>query len=206
MPRPLPRTFYRRDVVDVARALLGQRLVRRLPDGTRLAGLIVETEAYCGIPDKAAHTANGRRTARNETMWGPPGHAYVYFTYGMHHCMNVVAGQRDEPVAALIRAIEPTVGLDAIWPARSSARRVTDLCSGPAKLCQALRIDRELNGADLVGGADLWIEPGPASARPRPAQIAVGPRIGIANAEEWTTRPLRFLIRGNAHVSPPRLT
>ena len=156
----LTRGFYRRDPVVVAKALLGQRLVRVLdmPKCKRLAGTIVEVEAYLGVPDKAAHTCNGRHTKRNESMWGDGGHAYVYFTYGMHYCMNVVASEADEPVAVLIRALEPTEGVEVMYERRKAAKKAADLCSGPAKLCQALGIDRELDGHDLVKGSRLYIE------------------------------------------------
>ena len=103
----LPRRFYAQDPVTLARALLGQLLVRVTDGGARLAGRIVETEAYLGVPDRAAHTFGGRRTPRNESMWGPAGHAYVYFIYGLHHCMNVVADEPGEPTAVLLRALEP---------------------------------------------------------------------------------------------------
>ena len=118
----LSRSFYRRDVVAVARGLLGQRLVSRI-DGHRTSGVIVETEAYLGVPDKAAHTFGGRRTARNATMWGEGGYAYVYFVYGMHHCLNVVAGEEGDPVAVLVRALEPDEGEAAMWRRRAAARR-----------------------------------------------------------------------------------
>ena len=199
----LPRAFYRRDAVTVARALLGQKLVRVLDDGTRVAGVIVETEAYLGERDKAAHTFNGKRTRRNESMWGEAGRAYVYFTYGMHYCMNVVAGGVGRPVAVLVRGLEPVTGLDAMWPRRPKAKRESDLCSGPAKLCAALGIDRTLDGADLVTGEALFIER--LRQRAHPARhIATGARVGVHYAEEWATAPLRFHLRQNAHVSPAR--
>ena len=193
------RDFYRRDAVTLAKALLGQRLVRVL-DGQRLSGLIVETEAYLGAADQAAHTYQGRRTQRNASMFLDGGHAYVYFTYGMHHCMNVVAGVEDEPVAVLIRAIDPQEGLAAMWPRRAAARKATDLCSGPAKLCQALDIDRRLNGADLVEGSALSIEQVRQRALPA-GQITAAPRIGVDYAGEWARRELRFFVKGNPHVS-----
>src|SRR5690606_2172802 len=146
MSNRLPREFFLRDPVAVARSLLGQRLVRVAND-VRTAGLIVEVEAYLGVPDKAAHTSGGRRTPRNESMWGVGGRAYVYFTYGMHHCLNVVVGEAGHPVAVLLRALEPTQGLDAMRRRRPRARRDRDLCSGPGKLCQAMAIDRQLDGA-----------------------------------------------------------
>ena len=198
MKRPT-RRFFQRDAVTVARALLGQKLVRVI-DGQRLAGIIVETEAYLGIRDKAAHTYNGRRTPRNETMWGQGGHAYVYFTYGMHHCVNVVARTRDLPVAALVRALEPVDGLTQMRRNRPTARRDTDLCSGPAKLCQALGIDRKLDGVDLIRSRVLFIEQQRQRAYPT-HRIAATPRIGVGYAEEWANKPLRFHLIENSHVS-----
>lgn len=202
MPPRLTRSFYRRDPVKLARTLLGQRLVRVM-NNQRLAGTIVEVEAYLGVEDKAAHTSNGRRTPRNESMWGDGGHAYVYFTYGMHHCMNVVASTADDPVAVLVRAMEPTDGIEQMYRHRQAARRNTDLCSGPAKLCQALRIDRKLDDEDLVTSGNLFIEQ--MRKTPLPAsRITVGPRIGVSYAEEWADKPLRFYIKDNLHVSKPR--
>ena len=198
-PDRLPRSFFARDPVPLARALLGQRMVSRV-DGVRTAGIIVETEAYLGIPDKAAHTYDGRRTDRNEAMWGTPGHAYVYFVYGMHHCVNVVAGREDDPVAVLVRALEPVEGLESMAARRTRARRDTDVCSGPGKLTQALGITRELDGEDLVEGDLLFLErerKGPLADE----RIDVGPRVGIAYAEEWRDEPLRFSVRDNPHVS-----
>ncbi|MFU8896552.1 MAG: DNA-3-methyladenine glycosylase [Gammaproteobacteria bacterium] len=193
MARPT-RQYYARDAVSLARALLGQVLVRVLDDGTRLAGRIIETEAYVGVEDKAAHCYGGRRTARNEAMWGPAGHAYVYFVYGMHYCVNVVAEGPGRPAAVLVRALEPLEGLAQMRVHRSGkipAERlgVRDLCSGPAKLAQALAIDRAFDAADLVSGDTLFIERG---LRIRPANIRSAPRIGVNYAEEWATRLLRF--------------
>jgi DNA-3-methyladenine glycosylase len=202
MPPRLTRSFYRRDPVKLASALLGQRLVR-IRNNQRLAGTIVEVEAYLGAKDKAAHTCNGRRTPRNESMWGDGGHAYVYFTYGMHFCMNVVASVADDPVAVLIRAIEPTEGIEQMYRHRKAARRDADLCSGPAKLCQALKIDRKLDGEDLVKSGNLFIEQ--VRKTPLPAsRITVGPRIGVSYAAEWADKPLRFYIQDNPHISKPR--
>ncbi len=195
----LERSFYRRDAVRVAKGLLGQRLVR-MRKGQRLAGLIVEVEAYLGVPDRAAHTYNGRRTARNESMWGDGGHAYVYFTYGMHHCVNVVAGCADQPIAALVRAVEPVEGLDVMRRLRGKARRDTDLCSGPGKLGQALAINRALDGQNLVDGRQLFIEQVRRRAYPL-RMIGVGSRVGVGYAGVWALKPLRFYLKGNAHVS-----
>lgn len=202
-PSLLPRGFYERDAVALAHALLGQKLVRVLEDGTRLAGHIVETEAYLGIADRAAHSFGGRRTARNRSMWGPAGHAYVYFTYGMHHCLNVVAEGPEKPMAVLLRALEPSEGIERMRRHRSARiaserLRETDLCSGPAKLAQALQLDRSFDGADLVAGADLFLEPGRPVA---PATIVAAPRVGVAYAAEWAGKPLRFYVAGNPHVS-----
>jgi DNA-3-methyladenine glycosylase len=206
----LPRRFYARDPVALARGLLGQVLVRVLDDGTRLAGRIVETEAYLGVEDRAAHSFGGRRTERNAAMWGPAGHAYVYFVYGLHHCMNVVAERPGRPSAVLIRALEPLEGLEAMRARRAgkgpaTRLRDTDLCSGPAKLAQALRLDRSLDGADLVRGKQLFIETG---TRIRTARIESGPRVGVGYAGEWADEPLRFWLAGHPHVSrklrPPR--
>jgi len=205
MPPCLPKAFYQRDPVALARALLGQRLVRTLdhPHGTRLAGLIVEVEAYLGEQDRAAHTFGGRRTPRNESMWRDGGHAYVYFTYGMHHCMNVVASVADDPVAVLIRALEPTEGIDLMYKHRKAARRDTDLCSGPAKLCQALGIDRHLDRHDLSRGRPLFIEPARKTTVPA-SRITVARRVGVSYAKQWADKPLRFYITDNPHVSRPR--
>lgn len=193
----LPRAFYRRDAITVARSLLGQRLVR-VVGGERLAGVIVETEAYLGRTDEAAHSYRGR-TERNASMWKEGGHAYVYFIYGIHWCMNVVAGHEDDPVAVLIRAIAPTEGLDAMRAQRPAARRDRDLASGPGKLCQAMRIDRSLDGEDLVTSERLFIEQLRVRAHARQA-ITVTRRIGVDYAGEWAEKPLRFHL-DSTHVS-----
>jgi len=211
----LPLAWYARDARTIARELLGCLLVRTLDDGTRLSGIIVETEAYLGVRDAASHAFRGRRTPRNEAMYAKGGTSYVYFTYGMHWCFNVVVGVPEDPLAVLIRALEPVEGLDAIRMHRTNPRSrgvsldshsvripspVTDLCSGPARLCQALAIDRSLNAIDLTRDARLWIEPGaPVPAR----HVACGPRIGIDYAGSWAARKLRYWIRNNPHVSRP---
>ena len=201
LPR-LPRSFCQRDTVTVARGLLGQLLVRQLPDGSLLAGLIVETEAYLGPEDRAAHTYNHHRSPRNESMWGQAAIAYVYFTYGMHHCINIVTRDEHTPQAVLIRALQPVEGQDAMRLHRPKAHRDTGLCSGPAKLCQALAIDRDLDGIDLTTSDALWLKQ--ARGRSLPAsKIAVGPRIGIANSGDWAGKPLRFAVKNNPHVSKP---
>ncbi|GMV26851.1 MAG: putative 3-methyladenine DNA glycosylase [Phycisphaerae bacterium] len=204
MPR-LDREFFSTSAPRLARALLGKVLVRVL-DGRRLAGVIVETEAYCGPRDLGSHARGGRRSARNEAMYAQAGTAYVYFTYGMHYCMNVVCGDVDEPVAVLLRALEPVEGTDAMsvlrGPSRGGrARPVTDLCSGPGKLCQALGIDRGLNHTDLVTSPVLFLE---EPTRPVRLGVRRTARIGLGNAGAWTHKPLRWVVATNPHVSKGR--
>jgi len=190
------------DPVTTARRLLGQRLVH-VVDGERRAGIVVEVEAYLGPEDRAAHTYGGRRTARNASMWRGGGHAYVYFTYGMHHCMNVVCGSPGAGTAVLLRAVEPTEGLEAMQADRPAARRVTDLCSGPGRLAQAFALDRRHDGLDLREGRTLWLEALRRRALPE-SRIRVGPRVGVGYAGPWARRPLRFYVAGSPHVSRPR--
>lgn len=183
--RALPRDFFARPSPVVAPDLLGRVIVRRLPTGERLAARIVETEAY-QEDDPASHSYRGR-TARTDVMFGAAGHLYVYFTYGMHFCMNVVTGDDGEGSAVLLRAARPTEGLDTM----RRLRRIDDerlLCSGPARLCQALGVAREQNGLDLSRGGEVWIGGG----NPVPSnRIVRTTRIGIRHAAE---RPWRFLI------------
>ncbi len=198
--RPLSLAFFRRPAEQVARDLLGRYLVRDL-DGERLVLRIVETEAYLGPEDRAAHTWNGRRTARNEAMYEAGGIAYVYFVYGMHHMLNVVTGARDEGSAVLLRAGEPVAGAAAMAARRGlgGTPRPGELAGGPARLCQALAVDRRLNGTSLVRGPLRLTQGEP----PRPRRIARGPRIGVAYAADHAAWPLRFAERGNPHVSKP---
>ncbi|WP_305806140.1 DNA-3-methyladenine glycosylase [Stenotrophomonas sp. YIM B06876] len=187
----LPRAFYRRHPTRVAPELLNKILVRA--DGR--AGRIVEVEAYAGRDDPAAHSFNGQ-TARNATMFGEPGHLYVYFTYGMHWGSNAVCGEVGEGVGVLLRAIEPLRGVEAMRAARPKARRDRDLGSGPGKLSQALGITGELDGADLVLG-DRGIAIVSDGTLP-PAAPVIGPRIGISRAVEF---PWRWHVPDHAHVS-----
>ncbi len=198
--RPLPRSYYRRPADEVACDLLGRFLVREL-DGQELALRIVETEAYLGAPDRASHAWNGRRTARNETLYRPGGLAYVYFIYGMYHCLNAVTGASDNGEAVLIRAGEPVAGEEKMRIHRRLGAAVSPgaVAGGPGKLCQALRIDRTLDGCALDSGP-LRIVEGEPVAR---AEIANGPRIGIPYAAEAVEWPLRFAVHGNRHVSRP---
>ena len=195
--KKLAREFYTRsDVLEVARDLLGKKLVVPNRNGVRVAGVIIETEAYRGPEDKASHAYNGRRTRRTETMYGVGGTAYVYFVYGMYHQFNVVTNVEDVPHAILVRAVEPVEGLDIIRR-RRPGRFEHELTSGPGRLCVAMGIDRKLDKADLLGDR-VWIEEA-ASISPR--QIARGLRIGIDYAEEWVKKPWRFWIRDNPFLS-----
>ena len=183
---PLPRAFYARDTVVVARALLGQRLVRVL-NGQCVGGLICETEAYGGTDDPASHAY--RRTPRSAIMFGPPGMAYVYFIYGMHHCLNAVTACDGHPGAVLIRGIFPTEGIEIM---RGQRPRVADerLANGPGKLCRALGITLALNGVDLTDNLELVITKGQAVTE---QEIITSPRIGVRGEEETRTRPWRFV-------------
>ena len=186
--------------------LLGCKLVRELPTGERLVGTIVETEAYVGVRDAGCRSFAGRRTPHVEAMYATAGTAYVYFTYGMHYCFNVVCGEVDEPVAVLIRAVEPIEGSDLMRRNRSVGMKAekrlrdTDLCSGSAKLCQAFAIGPELNLHDLLTREQLWLEHGEAVAA---NQVVKTARIGLGTAGVWKAKPLRFVVGGNPHVSVP---
>jgi DNA-3-methyladenine glycosylase len=194
----LPREFYTRPgVLSVARDLLGKRLVVPTASGVRVAGIIVETEAYRAPRDRASHAYGGRRTRRTETMYQVGGTAYVYFVYGMHHQFNIVTGAEGVAHAVLIRALEPVEGLD-VMRRRRPGRPDHRLASGPGTLCLALGIDRSLDRADLLGDR-VWLEEG--SARIPRSAIARGPRVGIDYAGEWAARPWRFWLRGNPCVS-----
>lgn len=192
----LPRSFYLRDVRRVARGILGRRLVWE-QSGVRCSGRVVEVEAYGGPEDAASHARSGP-TRRNGTMFGAPGHAYVYFTYGMHHCLNLVTGPRGRAAAVLIRALEPLEGLERFRALRGA--RVSDaaLLRGPGCVARALGLTLEHDGLDLTRGP-LWLE----RERPvrAPWRIVSGPRIGIRRA---TARRWRFWLGGHPCVSAPR--
>jgi DNA-3-methyladenine glycosylase len=191
---PLPRAFFDRDVVQVARELIGTCLVRESAEGiTR--GLVVEVEAYLHADDPASHSHRGR-TRRNSSMFGSPGQAYVY-TIHTHHCVNVVAESEGRGAAVLIRAVEPLEGIELMQVRRGqqAARRLT---SGPGKLCSAFAIDRSLDGWDLTLGQNLWLEP---AASPALSTLATSPRIGIRLAADL---PLRFFLPENPYVSGPK--
>jgi len=197
----LARKFYlRENTVKVARELLGKLLVVPANDGKRVSGMIVETEAYLGVTDRAAHSYGGRRTARNEVMYGGGGHAYVYFVYGMYFQFNVVTGPADHPHAVLIRAVEPVEGIE-IMRERRGEMKDRNLTSGPGKLCIAMGINRDLNSKDLLG-EKVWLE---EYKKLPPKQVAAGKRIGIDYAGEDAEKPWRFWVRGNLHVSKPTI-
>jgi DNA-3-methyladenine glycosylase len=201
MPRKLPKSFYLDDTVSVARALLGCVLWRRLEHGELLAARIVETEAYLGANDMASHARRGLRSARNESMYRAGGHAYVYFTYGMHWCLNVVTQEEGLAEAVLLRAAEPVRGLDLIRERRPKAKKEWELMNGPGKICMAMGIDRALDGESLRGDT-LWITARDAEVRDE--EIAVSPRIGIDNSGDAAAWPLRFYLPGHRHVSAYR--
>jgi DNA-3-methyladenine glycosylase len=210
----LPRSFYARDTLTVARQLLGKYLVFQPDGGVKMVGRIVETEAYRGPQDRACHAA-WRRRESCAVLWGPPGLAYVYFTYGMYHLLNCVTEKDNFPAAVLIRALAPVEGIEKMLSNRaikidgsnfsnasnsSNARRWFALTSGPGKLTQALGISsKKHNGLDLTVGKVLWVEDHGENVAPRDSVAA--PRIGVAYAGAWAKKPWRFYIRGNAFVS-----
>jgi DNA-3-methyladenine glycosylase len=199
MARPLPRSFYARPTLTVARELLGAVVARRFPDGDVLRGRIVETEAYVGEQDKACHARAGR-TPRTDVMYGPPGVAYVYLTYGMHHLLNAIAEPEGFPAAVLIRAAEPLEGLPRMARARGTDHAHL-LMSGPAKLCQSLGLDLRHNREDLRGDV-VWIERGDAVPD---RLVATSPRIGCQTARPpWDRIPWRMFLEGNPFVTPGR--
>jgi DNA-3-methyladenine glycosylase len=199
---PLAPAFYRRPADVVARDLLGRWVVRRL-DGEALILRLVEVEAYLGAADRASHAWGGRHTPRNASLYLAGGHAYVYFIYGMHWCLNAVTGDAGVGSAVLLRAGEPVAGEERMRANRAlqAPPRPGDLAGGPAKLCQALAIDRAFDGCRLDRGA-LKLTAGEPVA---PAAMAAGPRIGVAYAGEAAAWPLRFAIAGNRSVSRPRI-
>ena len=186
----LRRSFYARPADAVARDLLGKVLVHR-----DCAGVIVETEAYVGLEDRAAHASRGL-TERTKVIFGPPGHAYVYFVYGMYDCLNLVTEPAGTPGCVLIRALEPIAGVEVMRERRPKARSVEDLASGPGKLTRAMAINLEHYGRDVTRGDLVVREP----VRPAKFRIKAGPRVGIRECADW---PLRFFIEENRFVSRP---
>jgi DNA-3-methyladenine glycosylase len=183
-PPRLPRRFYARPTLEVARGLLGARLVHEVGPGDRRVARIVETEAYLGPDDQASHARSGP-TPRTQVMYGPPGHGYVYLIYGMYHCLNLVTEAEGFPAAVLIRAVEPHAG-------------ITGRTQGPGLVCRAMGIDLALNGADLcTANGSLHVEPRRGPAPP----VGVSARVGVEYAGEWARKPWRFYLPGNPFVS-----
>ncbi len=226
MPHILPQSFYNRSTSDVAKELLGKFLYREI-DGNIHAGKIIEVEAYLGENDLACHTSKGK-TERNIVMFGPPGHTYIYFIYGMHYCFNIVTEKENNPCAVLIRALEPQNeirkfrncdinSLISQYPNFTISNSLTtsdnkknkfnkNLCdksiynilNGPAKLCREFKIDKELNGWDLTLGKKLWLEEG---EKIKPSQIKKSKRIGVDYAGKWKDSLLRFYIKDSKFIS-----
>jgi DNA-3-methyladenine glycosylase len=195
LPEPLPRAFFDRPSPQVAPDLLGCVFWSSGPDGL-VAVRLTEVEAYEGRADPASHAFRGQ-TARNAVMFGPAGHAYVYFTYGMHYCVNLVCQPPGQPSAVLLRAGQVIEGAELAAARRPGGSRERDLARGPGRLCQALAIDRTLDGTDVcAAGSALGIGPRPAGSAP--AEISTGPRVGISRAADW---PLRFWLAGDRYVS-----
>ncbi|MCY4512452.1 MAG: DNA-3-methyladenine glycosylase [Bdellovibrionales bacterium] len=196
----LKKSFFQRDTVTVAREVLGCILVRKDPfSGNLLKGRIVETEAYLGLEDPSCHSFNGRRTERTKTMYLTGGHAYIYFIYGMHYCFNIVTENTEKPEAVLIRALEPLKGLSNMRKNRNQQNR-TNLTTGPAKLCQALNITKELNGASLES-RNIFIESDVSKAI-EPVETR---RIGLSPTSDSFWWPLRFFLPNNPYVSLPEI-
>jgi DNA-3-methyladenine glycosylase len=204
MPRPvgldrLERGFYmREDTLRVARELLGKRLVVPSATGARVAGRVVEVEAYLGIEDRAAHSYGGRRTRRTETMYAAGGTVYVFFVYGMHHQFNVVTGPPGRPHAVLVRAVEPEEGIELMRERRPVSKE-RELTSGPGKLCRALGLDLTFDGEDLTTSGRVWLEE--TGQTYKSDEVASGARIGVAYAAEDALKPWRFWVKGNEYVS-----
>lgn len=191
--------FIRENTLQIASDLLGKLLVMRTESGVRVSAMIVETEAYLGEIDKAAHSFGGRRTKRNEITYSEGGHVYVYFVYGMYYQLNFVTGPAEHPHAVLIRAGEPVEGIETMRERRSSMPD-KNLTSGPGKLCIAMGIDKSLNGENLMGEW-IWVENYKTFLS---EEISAGKRIGIDYAEEFAEKPWRFWVKGNQFVSKTR--
>lgn len=199
MGRRCGAAFFDCPCEELAKKLLGCALFRPV-DGTLCWGRVVETEAYLGGEDKAAHSYNGKRTPRNEAMYMTPGTAYVYSIYGVHHCFNI--SSQGEGAAVLIRALEPLGGVANMRARRKSVKKETDLCNGPAKLCRALGIGKECDRLDLATSQVLWVE-SEEEAGPWTKEVVASGRVGVQYAEEWADKPLRFYFKGCPCVSKP---
>ena len=199
MPK-LPLSFYQQeDVISLAKQLLGKKLVT-LINGKLTGGIIVETEAYNGIIDKASHAYNGRLTPRTSTMYKAGGVSYVYLCYGIHHLFNVVTGIEGNPDAVLIRGLEPVDGLSTMLERRNMMKLAPRITAGPGALAQALGIDKSLNDKDLWGD-EIWLED--IGVNYSNDQIIASPRVGVAYAQDHALLPWRFYVKGNQFVSKP---
>ena len=200
----LDRTFFDQDCSTLGKELLGCRLIRQLQDGSVISGIIVETEAYLGGDDKASHSCGNKATQRNRAMFMAPGTAYVYQIYGIHFCFNI--SSRGDGAAVLVRALQPMHGIDHMKKLRLGSKQksktnimVKKLCNGPAKLCQALAINKSLNCIDLCNSQELWIQPKQLDSQ---LQLVSAKRIGVEYAGSyWASQPLRFYVQDNPHVS-----
>lgn len=192
-----PLTFFQQETSKVACELLGAVLVKRSKTGTLFKGIIVETEAYLGLQDDCCHSFGGRKTNRTKTMYLPGGHAYIYFTYGMHYCFNIVTNKAQKPEAVLIRAIQPLTAISEMMKNRNIYHNLHHLTNGPAKICKALGIDKTLNSISLNGDI-LYIEKG---SKVSLKNIVVSRRIGLSPLKQSCYWPLRFYIQNNPYVS-----
>jgi DNA-3-methyladenine glycosylase len=189
--------FYQNDAVTAAKDLLGKIIVRNI-NGQKIMTKIVDTEAYMGAEDKASHAYNNKKTKRTKTMFGKGGLAYIYLIYGMYHCFNVVTEVKDDPHAVLIRAVEPVEGLELIKKNRNiKSSNLEDLTNGPGKLSQALKIDKSLDGCDLVKSNKLYL----LDQENNDFKVVAAPRVNIDYAEEYKDKLWRFYIRGNKFIS-----
>jgi len=189
--------FYQNDAVTTAKDLLGKIIVREI-NGQKIMTKIVDTEAYMGAEDKASHAYNNKKTKRTKTMFGKGGLAYIYLIYGMYHCFNVVTAVKDDPHAILIRAVEPVEGLELIKKNRNiKSSNLEDLTNGPGKLSQALKIDKSLDGCDLVKSNKLYL----LDQENNDFKVVAAPRVNIDYAEEYKDKLWRFYIRGNKFIS-----
>ena len=198
--KKLPKEFYlSKNTAKIAHDLIGKLLVVPDSNGRRVSGMIVEVEAYLGVGDRAAHSFGGRRTNRNEVMYGPGGHVYVFFVYGMYHQLNFVTGPAEHPHAILIRGVEPVEGIEKMRERRGKMKD-TNLTSGPGKLAIAFNVDRDMNGEDLTGDR-IWLEDYQKLSK---KEIEIGERIGIDYAGDDAELPLRFWVNGSPFASKNR--
>jgi DNA-3-methyladenine glycosylase len=194
--KKIQRKFYNQPTLKVAKLLLGKFLIKKI--GKKIiSGKIVETEAYVGPNDLASHASHGK-TPRNAPMFGPPGYSYVYLVYGLNYCFNVVTEGNDYPAAVLLRALEPSEGIDLMFERRKTAKNDVNLTNGPGKLCQALQIDKSLNNIDLTGNI-LWLED--RNEKIKPSEVVAKKRIGVDYAGKYKNKPWRFYLKGNKFVS-----